>query len=308
MTKHNTLIGIGFAVLATLIWSGNFIVARGVTKDIPPISLAFYRWLIATILLLPFVLKYIIPERALVKHHLIYLLAAAVTGISMFNTFVYIGGHYSDAINLALIGTTSSPIISVILAAIFLKERISLLRIIGMIISLAGVLFLLSKGSWQNLYQFSFSAGDWWVLAAAISFAIYNTLVKKKPVTMNSLHFLWFLFFAGTVILLPFYLWEYRTVGGFEPNIKNLSVILYLTLGASVICFIIWNKAIARIGSARTALFGNLIPVFSTIEAVLILHEKVNFVQLLSFALVILGLFIANLQRSPAMGKVLTHS
>ena len=163
MTKHNTLIGIGFAVLATLIWSGNFIVARGVTKDIPPISLAFYRWLIATILLLPFVLKYIIPERALVKHHLIYLLAAAVTGISMFNTFVYIGGHYSDAINLALIGTTSSPIISVILAAIFLKERISLLRIIGMIISLAGVLFLLSKGSWQNLYQFSFSAGDWWV-------------------------------------------------------------------------------------------------------------------------------------------------
>jgi drug/metabolite transporter (DMT)-like permease len=297
MANKNILTGILLAILATLIWSGNFIVARGVIKDIPPVTLAFYRWVTATLILMPFAQKYFFAELRLIKQNLLYFLVAAATGISMFNTFVYIGGHYSEAINLALIGTTSSPIISVILAGIFLKERISMFRIAGMVVCIAGILLLLSKGSWYTLLSFSFSKGDWWVLAAALSFAIYNTMVKKKPVAMHPLNFLFVIFLTGTVLLVPFYLYELNTEGGIALNVSNILVILYLGLAASVIAFLLWNKAIAKLGSGRTALFGNLIPVFSSIEAVFILGEKITWVHLASFVLVITGLVIANVTK-----------
>ncbi len=289
--------GISLAVLATIIWSGNFIVARGVIKDIPPVTLSFYRWLTATVILLPFAWKYFAKEWKLVKENFLYFFFVSLTGVSMFNTFVYIAGHYSEAINLALIGTTSSPIISVILAKIFLKERISVIRIIGMMVCIAGILLLLSKGNFYNLLTFSFSKGDWWILAAAFSFAIYNTMVKKKPANMNSINFLFVVFATGTLLLVPFYFYELKTSGGIAINFSNLSVILYLGLGASVICFLLWNISIAKLGTGRTALFGNLIPVFSSIEAVFILGEKITWIYYTSFALVIAGLLIANLQK-----------
>ena len=295
--QRQIFIGISLAVLATLIWSGNFVIARGVIKTIPPVTLAFYRWLSATIIILPFAWKYFIGELKVVKQNFLFFLFAAVTGISMFNTFVYIAGHYSSAINMAILGTCSSPIMSVILARIFVKERIPPLRIAGIIVCIIGILLLLSKGSIDNLLAFRFTNGDWWILAAALTFAIYNTTVRKKPAGMHPVNFLFVIFLMGTLLLLPFYIHELNSKGGIEVNAANLSAIIYLGVGASVICFLIWNKAIGALGSGRTALFGNLIPIFSSIEAVLFLHEKITFIHIISFILVVAGLVIANLRK-----------
>lgn len=295
--RQQIISGIGLAVLATLIWSGNFIIARGVIKDIPPVTLAFYRWLTATIIIAPFAWKYFFAEIKVIKERFLFFLLAAVTGVSMFNTFVYIAGHHSTAINMAILGTCSSPIMSVILARIFLKEKIPALRVAGMIVCIIGILLLLSKGNIGNLISFKFTKGDWWIMAAALSFAIYNTSVKKKPHAMHPVNFLFTVFLLGTIILLPFYLSEYNSKGGIEINTANLSTIIYLGLGTSVICFYIWNKAIAALGSGRTALFGNLIPVFSSIEAVFFLGEKITSIHIISFILVVAGLVIANLKK-----------
>ena len=284
-------------MLATIIWSGNFIIARAVIKDIPPVTLAFYRWLSASLILFPFAWKYLKNDLYLIKERPVYFIIAAIAGVSLFNTFVYIAGHYSTAINMALLGTCSSPIISVILAAIFLKEKITELRVSGMITMLAGILLLLSKGSWQVLLTFSFTKGDWWILAAALSFAIYNVMVKKRPATMNSSSFLLSVFLIGTFLLAPFYLLEFQKMGGIEINLSNSFAILYLGLGASVICFLLWNISIHRLGAGRTALFGNLIPVFTSIEAVLFLNEKITSIYIISFILVVAGLVIANFQK-----------
>src|SRR5688572_1580736 len=105
--------GIALAILAVFIWSGNFIAARGVYKEIPPVSLAFYRWLLATLIILPFAVRQFRAEWTAVKTSWHYLFWVSLTGIALFNTFVYIGAHYTTAINLALIGTTSSPIIAI---------------------------------------------------------------------------------------------------------------------------------------------------------------------------------------------------
>ena len=155
-SQNKILVGAALAILATLIWSGNFIIARGSKNDIPPITLAFYRWLSATIILLPFTWHTFIKEISILKKYFRYFLLTAVSGITLFNTFVYIAGHTTEAINMALLGTTTSPIMSVILARIFLKEPVPLTRVIGMLICIAGILLLLSKGSIDTLPRIAY--------------------------------------------------------------------------------------------------------------------------------------------------------
>ncbi len=294
--QKNIYTGIGLAVLATFIWSGNFIVARAVNKEILPISLNFYRWLVAAIIIFPFAFKKFKAEWKVVKQSWHYLFWISLTGITLFNTFVYIGAHYTSAINLALIGTTSSPIMSVLFARIFLKEKIGWMNLAGMILCITGVLFLLSKGNFQNLVRLEFSEGDLWVLLAAFCFAIYNTMVKKKPVGISPVSFLFVIFSFGMLMVLPFFIWEINQSPAVEWNGNLILSILYLGLGASVICFLIWNIAIGKLGAGRTALFGNLIPVFSSMEAAIFLHEDFTWVHATSMIIVFTGIVLANWQ------------
>jgi drug/metabolite transporter (DMT)-like permease len=288
--------GIFLATLAALIWAGNFIIARGVYKQIQPVSLAFYRWVTATIVILPFAIKKFKPEWPAVKQSWHYLFWVSLTGISLFNTFVYIAGHYTTAINLALIGTTSSPVMAIIMARIFLKEKISWLKVVGLVICISGILFLLSRGNFKNLLTLHFSYGDAWMLVAAFCFAAYNTLVRKKPASISPINFLFVSFLLGTVLLLPFFLWEYGHAPVVNWNIQLIGSILYLGIGASVICFFFWNIAIGILGAGRTALFGNLIPVFSSLEAIVILNEKFSWIHVVSMIIVFSGLLLANLR------------
>src|SRR5262245_48211678 len=115
--------GIGLALLAVLIWSGNFVIARKVYKQIPPISLAFYRWLLASVIITPFAFNQFRKEWVAIRKSFWYLFWSALFGITLFNTLLYVGAHHSTAINLVLISATSSPIIATILAVIFLKEQ-----------------------------------------------------------------------------------------------------------------------------------------------------------------------------------------
>lgn len=294
--SKNIYIGVGLAVLAAFIWSGNFIIAKGVNKEIPPISLNFYRWLIASLIILPFAIKQFRAQWKLVKQSWHYLFWVSLTGVALFNTFVYIGAHYTSAINLALIGTTSSPIMSIVFARIFLKEKIGWMKLAGMILCTIGVLFLLSNGNFQNLLSLHFSTGDLWMLLAAFCFAVYNTLVKKKPAGISPVNFLFVIFSFGTLMVLPFFIWEFTRSAPVLWNNHLILSILYLGLAASVICFLIWNIAIGKLGAGRTALFGNLIPVFSSIEAAIILHEDFNAVHITSMVIIFAGILLANLR------------
>jgi drug/metabolite transporter (DMT)-like permease len=287
--------GILLAILATIIWSGNFIVARGVIHEIPPISLAFLRWACASVIMIPFGWKSIKAQWPDIKENWVHLFWAGLTGISLFNTFVYIAGHFTEAINLALIGTTSSPIFSFILARIFLKEKISPLKLAGLIFCIAGVLIILSRGDINNLIHFRFTDGDLWILLGAFSFSVYNVIARKKPVKLTPVTYLSVTFWVGTLLILPFALWELSMhPTGIQWNVSLIFIILYLGAGASVISFFCWNAAIARLGAARTSIFGNLIPVFSSLEAVWLLNEKILPTHITGMALVFAGVFLAN--------------
>jgi drug/metabolite transporter (DMT)-like permease len=295
-SNKNIYKGILLSTIAALIWSGNFIIARRVYKQIDPVSLAFYRWSIATLVILPFAIKKCKQEWNSVKRSWHYLFWVSLFGISLFNTFVYIAGHYTTAINLALIGTTSSPIMSIIMARIFLKERIGWMKLSGLLICVAGIFFLLSKGDLRNFLILQFSSGDAWMLLAAFCFAAYNILVRKKPASISSFNFLFVTFLFGSVLLLPFFAWQFTHEHVVDWDGQLIISILYLGVGASVICFFIWNISIGILGAGRTALFGNLIPVFSSLEAVIILHEQFTWVHVVSMIIVFAGLLLANLR------------
>jgi drug/metabolite transporter (DMT)-like permease len=136
------------------------------------------------------------------------------------------------------------------------------------------------------------------VLLAALFFAIYNTLVRKKPAAISSLSFLFASFAMGTVILFPFYLYETMHTPAVAWNTGLFAAILYLGAGTSVVAYLCWNVAIGKLGAARTALFGNLIPLFSIIEAVIFLDEKFTRIHLFSGLLIIAGLVMANLKNA----------
>jgi drug/metabolite transporter (DMT)-like permease len=294
ISQNNNLTGIFFAILACLIWSGNFIAARAVINDIPPVSLAFFRWSLATLILLPFAWKDVVQQKHLILQNKNYFFWTSLFGVTIFNTFLYIAAHTTSAINMALIGTCSSPIFSVFLAAVFLKEKITSLRVAGMLVMLAGIIYLVVRGSFERLTHFHFTSGDLWVLGAAVFFAGYNVLVRRKPVEMKPLVFLFATFFIGSVLLLPSWTWEIKHSAPVEWTTNLLLVVLYLGLATSVIAFLLWNASIAKLGAARTSLFGNLIPLFSSLEAVWLLHEEVTIVHLVSGLLIITGLVIVN--------------
>lgn len=293
-SKKNYYIGIALAVLATFIWSGNFVIARGVSQQITPVSLAFYRWVSATLIIAPLAFKKLKKEKTVVLTHWKYLFWVSLTGITLFNTFVYVAGHYTSAINMALIGTTSSPIFATIMAVIFLKERLNIFRIAGILLCMAGIMLLLSKGSWKNLSSFAFSTGDLWILAGALAFAVYNILVRKKPPEISAVNFLFVIFLFGSALLFPAYLTEISITKPVQWNISLMGTIIYLGLGTSVISFLCWNAALQKLGTGTTVLFGNLIPVFSTLEAVWLLGETINSIHITSGILVIGGLVLAN--------------
>jgi drug/metabolite transporter (DMT)-like permease len=168
----------------------------------------------------------------------------------------------------------------------------------GMILCIGGVVFLLSQGSLQNLVSLNFTKGDGWILLAAFCFALYNTLVRKKPSAISPVNYLFVIFTFGTLLLLPFYCWELANTAPVKWNVELFLIIVYLGAGASVICFLCWNIAVGKLGAGRTALFGNLIPVFSSAEAAILLDEQFTWIHVVSMLLVFAGIIMAN-------GKVL---
>lgn len=282
------------ALTAVIIWSGNFILSRGVISKIGPVSFAFYRWLLASLLIAPLAWPQLRAAFRFFLQNKFYLFAVALTGIAIFNTCVYIAGHHTSAINMALIGTTSSPVFATVMAVVFLKERLTFARLAGMLLCLSGILLLLSGGSLQQLAAFRFSRGDLWILAGAFAFAVYSILVKRKPATLPPVAFLFVVFALGTFLLFPFYLYESHYTPATDWSWPLGAAILYVALGASVISFLCWNNAIQTLGATRTVLFGNLIPVFSTLEAVALLHESITAIHIYSGILVIAGIIIAN--------------
>ena len=294
--NKQALSGYLFAIGATAIWSGNFILARGLNESIPPVTLAFLRWSVALITLLPFGLKSLIAEWGILKKKLPYLAITSLLGITTFNTLIYIAGHTTTALNMSLISITF-PIFVIILSRFFFKELITLNKSIGIILVMAGVLMLITKGHFSRLFNLSFAIGDIWMLSAAIIFAIYSILVKQKPKGISIWAFQLSTFILGLAFLFPFFIWEQATASAFEFKTEIILGILYLGIFAAFVAFILWNKAIEAIGPTKASMIYYILPLFSGILAFFFLEETVSLTHLYSAVLILAGILIANREK-----------
>ena len=296
----NNLAGYLFALAATALWSGNFIVARNLSTTIPPVSIAFWRWTVAFLVFTPFVLRRFLKDWPILKKHLPYLVITAFIGVTVFNTLIYIAGHTTTVINLSLISITF-PVFIIVLSRILFKERITGAKIIGIILVAFGVIVIITKGSPTLLFELEFFIGDIWMLLAAMIFAVYSILLKKKPAEINILSFQYTTFAMGLAMLLPFYLIELAIVPPTTYTSEAIYSIVYIGIGASLMAFILWNKAIATIGPVKSGMIYYTILLFSGFLAFLILKEELAIVHFYSAILIISGILLSNYNRGAKM-------
>lgn len=283
--------GILFALLATLLWSVNMVIASGIKGHIPPVGLAFWRWTVACIVLAPFAAKRTFESLPILKKHFWYLTFTAVLGITIFNTLIYFAGKTTSAVNLSLIAI-SIPLFIIILSRIIYKEKVSNIKIAGIATIITGVLVLISKGSLQALLSINFTIGDLLMLLACFFFACYTILVRKKPQPLAPKVFLFSVFSIGTALLLPFYIWENINYQKVIFDSTTILITLYVGIFASLVSFYLWNEAIRLIGTSKTALIYYLIPIFSGILAYFFLNQAIGLTQITSMGIIISGLFI----------------
>ncbi|MFV5699377.1 DMT family transporter [Flavobacterium sp. ZT3R17] len=285
--------GAFFALLATLLWSVNMVIASGIKGHIPPIGLAFWRWTIACIVLAPFAIKSTIESFIVIKKHIRYLMGTAVLGITIFNTLIYFAGKTTSAVNLSLIAI-SIPLFIVVLSRIIFKEKVSTIKIVGIVTIITGVLVLITKGSLEALLHINFTIGDLLMLVACFFFAYYTILVRQKPDELTAKVFLFSVFVIGTIFLLPFYIWEHLFYKKVIFDTKTVLATTYVGIFASLVSYYLWNEAIRLIGTSKTALIYYLIPVFSGILAYFFLGQAIVITQIISMGIIITGLLITN--------------
>lgn len=211
-TSSKTVRGVLFALGATVIWSGNFILARGLNQSIEPATLALLRWATAFAGLLPFACWAAWKERAAIRRSLPAMIPMAVLGVSVFNTLLYKAAQTSSALNLSLIAT-STPVFIILLARIFLAERLTMGKILGLGTALGGVLLLITGGDPTRLFSLEVTIGDLWMSLAAVTFAAYSILVRRFRQPLSQPVFLLTLFGVGIVFLLPWAGWEISMTG-----------------------------------------------------------------------------------------------
>ncbi|MEK3937682.1 DMT family transporter [Sporosarcina sp. FSL W7-1349] len=286
-------------VFATILWGGNFVIGRGIASELPPFTLSFLRWCTAFLVFLPIAWLPLKREWRQLKEHWRTVIFMAITGVASFNTLIYVALHHTTSINASLMNT-STPIIIYILSFVFLKEKLTHNQLIGTLISLLGVLFIISKGSFESLLQFSFNQGDLIVIIAVICWAIYSLLVKQYAMRLPSSPTFLVSIFLGIIMLLPFYLYETM-----NPDIhitwsmNSIGAILYTGILASIAAFVCWNTGVIRLGANKAGIYLNFIPVFATLFAVLFIGESLQVFQVIGGLFVILGVFLTT--RAPRL-------
>jgi drug/metabolite transporter (DMT)-like permease len=258
--------------LSALFWSGNFVLSRGMHTEIPPVGLAFWRWAAALLILAPFGLRLIYQQRDVVKQHGRFLLFQALLGVTGFNTLIYLAMQSTTAINAVLVNSCI-PVIIVVISRLVYHERLSLRQSAGVLVSLCGVLWIIAEGDITALLQLTFNRGDLLVLAAAFVWAFYSANLRKYPSGLHPVAYLTGIVLIGLIFLVPCYLLEMQSGRYIHLNVPTVLTVGYVALFASVLAFICWNRAVREVGANRAGPFIHLMPVFSTILAIIFLDE-----------------------------------
>ncbi len=281
-------------VCATLFWAGNFIVGKfAFLTNIPPLSLVFYRWLLVWVILLPFTYKEIIKYKDIILNNLPLLFFLGFTSVGLFNSFTYLSLIHTQVINATLFNT-AIPAVIILLCFLFNVEKTNKFQILGLVISVLGILSIITKLDIEILLSLNFNKGDIIMIGGVITWGIYSTLLKKKKFTLPLLTLVHVICTFGLISVLPQFLYEFYQGKLIKIDIDLFYILIFLALFPSIGSYYCWAGAVSIIGANRAGIFLSLIPLFSTIMAIIFFNEQFNFYHFLGATLIVLGLFLSN--------------
>ena len=281
-------------ILTTLFWSGNFIVGKAAsTYAIPPFSLNFYRWLFAGLILLPFTLNEIIKKKDYIFNNFGFFIILGITSITIFNSTVYYSLYYMQVISGVLMISTI-PVWIMFISSILGIEKTNKFQILGVILSLLGVLFIITKSDLEVIKNLAFNRGDLIMASGMFAWALYSALLKKKTYEISQITLLEVVIITGLIFLIPIYILEIlfgnKIILG-KPFILTLS---YVVIFPGLASFFFWIKGIGIIGANRAGVFLHLMPVFGSVMAIFLFNEKFMFYHLLGAIFIIAGITLSN--------------
>ena len=280
--------------LCAFFWSGNFIVGKFATLyEVPPLTLNFFRWLIVWIILIPFTAKDIFLNIKIIKEKFYSILLMSITSISIFNSVVYYSLNFTQVLNGALMISTI-PVLIIFISFIFRVEKINLNQVLGLILSITGVVIIITQLEFSRLIHLDLNKGDLWLLVAMLSWAIYSTMLKTHKTGLNYLTFISVIVTLGLIFLLPQFLFEFNNQELIKFNFAFFLIISYVVLFAGLGAYIFWNKAVLIVGPSRAGIFLHLMPVFSSFMAIFLLNEKFMNFHIFGAITIFLGIYLSS--------------
>jgi len=294
--KNNSLAYL-LLVLTTIFWSGNFIVGKAASiYQIPPFSLNFFRWLFAFLILLPFSYKEILKHRKYIFNNIGFFIILGITSITIFNSIVYYSLYYTQVITGVLMISTI-PVWIMFIASILNIEKTNRFQIIGVVLSLIGVIFIVTKADIELIKNLNFNKGDLSMVVAMFSWAIYSALLRKKKYEISQITLLEIIIVCGLIFLIPIYFIEMNLGNKIIINKSFVLTLTYVVLFPGILAFLFWIKGIAIIGANRAGVFLHLMPIFGAIMAILIFNEKFMFYHFLGAIFIISGITLSNIAK-----------
>ncbi|MDX7999551.1 DMT family transporter [Xenorhabdus sp. Reich] len=283
-----------FPLIAVLIWSINAVVSKAASTVIEPASIAFYRWFIAFLALTPFVLLPILKQRKTVARYWWKLLTLSCLGMVLNQSLAYYAAHTVSATIIGIF-TSLIPLLTVILSIFALRTTPTIGITLGTVLSLFGLVWLVSKGEPASLLQHGLGIGEIMMFIAAASYAFYGVLTKRWAITLPNWQSLYVQIAFGVLLLLP----NFLMTDNVHITSDNISLVLFAGIPASIIAPYLWIQGVIRIGANMTSIFMNLAPVFTAIIAILVLHEKMHSYHIIGGGIVLVGVIIAQQLRIP---------
>lgn len=279
----------GLLLITSMLWAGNFVAGKYLVNHASALTLTDLRWLIAVLFLLPIVW---VKERKIIppKPALIYLFIMGLTGVVLFNVFMFLALERTSSNNAGLLSALN-PVAIAIISFLWIREKITVRKVLGMVISFTGVLVVITNGQIQRLLSLEFNSGDLFMLAAVASWGIYSVAGRKAmQYTSPFMSTLWAGIF-GVLVLIPINLPNFEIV---DPDLSFWIALFYVSVGATVIAMLFWNLGVQKVGGTRSGMFLNFNPIFTAILAYLLLGETMSMMQLLGTAVVIGGVLLFN--------------
>ena len=281
-------------ILTTIFWSGNFIVGKAASLyEIPPFSLNFFRWLFAGLILLPFTIKELINKKNYILNNIGFFIILGITSITIFNSIVYYSLYYTQVISGVLMISTI-PVWIIFISSILKIEKTNIFQIVGVALSLTGVIFIITKADMELVKNLDFNKGDLTMVIAMFSWALYSALLKKKKYEISQISLLEIVIITGLIFLIPIYFIE-MSMGHLVQLGKPFYLTLtYVVLFPGLASFFFWIKGISIIGANRAGAFLHLMPIMGAIMAMIIFDEKFMFYHFLGAIFIVAGITLSN--------------